>query len=152
MAGFHNGKGYYNPMAFCKAVIEFEKTHVEASQETPATAPVTLAPSHSVAEIPTQEEPDDPIEVPAEEVAETPVKATTPPVAAAPAKEDFDAMPILKVGSKGSAVKILQKQLGITADGDFGPKTKAAVIAFQEKHSLKAEGVVGPATWNALED
>jgi hypothetical protein len=154
MAGFHNGKGYYDPMKFCKAVIEFEKAHVEAGKETPAAAPVTLAPSHSVAEIPTQEEPDDPIEVPAEEVTApvataTPDKATTAPVAA---KEDFDAMPILKVGSKGSAVKILQKQLGITADGDFGPKTKAAVIAFQEKHSLKAEGVVGPATWNALED
>jgi hypothetical protein len=153
MAGFHNGKGFYDPMAFCKAVIAFEAAHTEAAKETPATAPVTLAPSHSVPEIPTQEEPDDPIEVPAEEVKE-PVATPTPVTVAAPAaaKEDFDAMPILKVGSKGSAVKILQKQLGITADGDFGPNTKKAVIAFQEKHNLKAEGVVGPATWNALED
>jgi hypothetical protein len=154
MAGFHNGKGYYDPIKFCKAVIEFEKNLAEAPVATPETAPVTLAPTHSVPEIETQEIPDDPIEVPAEEVKEpvattTPAKVTPAPVAA---KEDFDAMPILKVGSKGSAVKILQKQLGITADGDFGPKTKAAVIAFQEKHSLKAEGVVGPATWNALED
>jgi murein L,D-transpeptidase YcbB/YkuD len=140
-------------MKFCKAVIEFEKTHVEAVKETPADAPVTLAPSHSVAEIPTQEVPDEPVVVAPEEVAETPAKATTAPaVVAAPAKEDFDAMPILKEGSKGSAVKILQKQLGITADGDFGPNTKKAVITFQTKHGLKAEGVVGPATWNALED
>jgi hypothetical protein len=154
MAGFHNGKGYYDPMKFCKSVIEFEKTHAEAVVASAPDAPATLAPSHSVAEIPTQEVPDDPIEVLAEEVKEpvattTPAKVTPAPVAA---KEDFDAMPILKVGSKGSAVKILQKQLGITADGDFGPNTKKAVIAFQEKHNLKAEGVVGPATWNALED
>jgi hypothetical protein len=154
MAGFHNGKGYYDPMKFCKAVIEFEKTHVEAVKETPADAPVTLAPSHSVAEIPTQETPDDPIVVAPEEV-EAPVATPTPVTVAAPvaAKEDFDAMPILKEGSKGAAVKILQKQLGgLTADGDFGPNTKKAVIAFQTKHGLKAEGVVGPATWDALEN
>lgn len=153
MAGFHNGKGYYDPMAFCKAVIEFEKTHAEAAKETPADAPVTLAPTHSVPEIPTQEVPDEPVVVAHEEVVATPEKATTAPVAAVPAKEDFDAMPILKEGSKGSAVKILQKQLGgLVADGDFGPATKKAVIAFQTKHGLKAEGVVGPATWNALEN
>jgi hypothetical protein len=153
MAGFHNGKGYYDPMAFCKAVIEFEKTHAEAAKETSADAPVTLAPTHSVPEIPTQEVPDEPVVVAHEEVVATPEKATTAPVAAVPAKEDFDAMPILKEGSKGSAVKILQKQLGgLVADGDFGPATKKAVIAFQTKHGLKAEGVVGPATWNALEN
>jgi hypothetical protein len=159
MAGFHNGKGYYNPMEFCKAVIEFERTHVEAAKETPADAPATLAPTHSVPEIPTQEVPDDPIVVDHKDeepvatptpVAVTPEKAMTPPAAVV---ENFDAMPILKEGSKGAAVKILQKQLGgLTADGDFGPNTKKAVIAFQLKHGLKAEGVVGPATWNALED
>jgi murein DD-endopeptidase MepM/ murein hydrolase activator NlpD len=158
MAGFHNGKGYYDPMKFCKAVIEFEKTHAEAVVATSPDAPATLAPSHSVAEIPTQEVPDDPIVVEHKDeepaatptpVAVTPEKAMTPPAAVV---EDFDAMPILKEGSKGSAVKILQKQLGITADGAFGPNTKKAVIAFQTKHGLKAEGVVGPATWNALED
>jgi hypothetical protein len=151
MAGFHNGKGYYDPMAFCKAVIEFEKTHAEAVTETPADAPATLAPSHSVAEIPTQEIPDDPIVVEHKD-EDAPAATTTPVAVATPAKEDFDAMPVLKVGSKGSAVKILQKQLGITADGDFGPKTKAAVIAFQTKHGLTAEGTVGPKTWDALED
>ena len=58
--------------------------------------------------------------------------------------------PVLKVGSKGAAVKSLQKKLGIAADGDFGPKTKAAVIAFQKKHVLTPDGIVGPSTWNKL--
>lgn len=56
----------------------------------------------------------------------------------------------LKLGSKGAAVKTLQKKLGVTADGDFGPKTRAAVIAFQKKHALTADGIVGANTWKAL--
>ena len=38
-------------------------------------------------------------------------------------------MTTVKKGSKGEAVKQLQMLLGITTDGIFGPKTKAAVIA-----------------------
>jgi len=133
MAGFHNGKGYYDPMAFCKAVIEFERTHVEAAQATPESAPVTVAPTHSLPDVPT-------VEVPEE------AKVVEPAVAAAaPAPK-----PTLKQGSKGGAVKTLQSKLGITADGDFGPNTKKAVVAFQKKHGLTADGVVGPNTWNKL--
>jgi peptidoglycan hydrolase-like protein with peptidoglycan-binding domain len=50
----------------------------------------------------------------------------------------------LRVGSKGAEVQCLQTNLGITADGSFGPKTKAAVMAFQSAHSLVADGVFGP--------
>jgi len=53
LAGFHNGKGYYDPMAFIKAVIAFEKAEAEAHKETPETATVTVAPTHSVADVPT---------------------------------------------------------------------------------------------------
>jgi hypothetical protein len=49
----------------------------------------------------------------------------------------------LKVGSKGADVKCLQSSLGLTADGSFGPKTKAAVVAWQKSNGLTADGVVG---------
>ncbi|MDR9793622.1 peptidoglycan-binding domain-containing protein [Aeribacillus composti] len=42
---------------------------------------------------------------------------------------------------------MIQKALGIKDDGIFGPKTEAAVKAFQKKHGLKQDGIVGPKTW-----
>jgi cell wall-associated NlpC family hydrolase len=53
-------------------------------------------------------------------------------------------------GSKHAAVVALQRRLGISADGIFGPGTQAAVKRFQRAHGLTADGVVGPATWRAL--
>jgi hypothetical protein len=57
----------------------------------------------------------------------------------------------LRLGSRGSAVKTLQSELGIAADGIFGPSTERAVQSFQSSHGLVADGVVGPATWAALQ-
>jgi lysozyme len=54
---------------------------------------------------------------------------------------------ILKKGSKGVNVKSVQTKVGVSADGDFGPKTEAAVKVFQKKHSLTADGLIGPKTW-----
>lgn len=59
-------------------------------------------------------------------------------------------MTTLKKGSRGDDVKTLQKILGVVVDGDFGAKTEAAVIAFQKKKGLEADGIVGPVTWAAL--
>lgn len=59
-------------------------------------------------------------------------------------------LPVLKMGDTGDEVKILQKALGIAGDGDFGPVTKAAVVAFQKKSRLYADGVVGKNTWAKL--
>jgi peptidoglycan hydrolase-like protein with peptidoglycan-binding domain len=45
---------------------------------------------------------------------------------------------------------MLQRALGIEDDGDFGPNTKKAVIAFQKKNGLYADGIVGKNTWARL--
>jgi hypothetical protein len=52
--------------------------------------------------------------------------------------------------SRGSAVRLLQRRLGIAADGVFGPGTKRALKSFQRAHGLTPDGVAGPATWSAL--
>src|SRR2546422_6484943 len=65
-------------------------------------------------------------------------------------------MPILKQGSSGSDVTDLQqklKDLGFDpngVDGNFGPGTRDAVIAFQQSKGLQADGIAGPATLAAL--
>lgn len=64
--------------------------------------------------------------------------------------------PVLRQGDSGPDVLYLQTLLSsvgdpIDADGAFGPKTAAAVKAFQKAHGLTADGVVGPKTWTALE-
>ena len=64
--------------------------------------------------------------------------------------------PTLDNGSKGVAVRGLQRML-ITRgyepgeiDGRFGPRTDAAVRAFQSDHGLDVDGIVGPRTWDSL--
>lgn len=66
-------------------------------------------------------------------------------------------MPVLKQGSSGPDVKALQQQLkdlgfdpnGV--DGNFGPGTTKAVIAFQQSKGLQADGKVGPGTQAAVD-
>ncbi|KQE95523.1 N-acetylmuramidase domain-containing protein [Acinetobacter lactucae] len=68
---------------------------------------------------------------------------------------------ILKFGSKGAAVVSLQRQLSnlgykgkagrvLGIDGDFGVNTELAVIEFQKKSGLVADGKVGEKTREAL--
>jgi hypothetical protein len=57
---------------------------------------------------------------------------------------------LLKIGSRGKEVKELQEFLNINADGIFGVGTKAAVQKWQANNNLVADGIVGPATWDAM--
>ena len=63
---------------------------------------------------------------------------------------------VLRQGSRGSEVKEVQRRLKMwgyysgAVDGIFGSGTKKAVIAFQKKNGLTADGVVGKATYQAL--
>jgi cell wall-associated NlpC family hydrolase len=56
----------------------------------------------------------------------------------------------LSIGSRGDSVRQLQAKLGVAVDGDFGPRTDAAVRAFQRSHDLPVTGLVGPLTRAAL--
>ena len=68
------------------------------------------------------------------------------------AEEIIDDIGVLRKGCKGDGVKIMQKALGINADGDFGPGTERALKAWQAANGLVADGVAGPATFAKLLD
>jgi putative chitinase len=56
----------------------------------------------------------------------------------------------LQRGSYGAEVQALQRALGITADGDFGPGTERVLKEWQQKNGLTADGIAGPATLQQL--
>jgi peptidoglycan hydrolase-like protein with peptidoglycan-binding domain len=60
----------------------------------------------------------------------------------------------VSVGGKtriiGHSVRAVQRELGVPADGVFGPQSLKALLRFQRANGLDADGVVGPATWKAL--
>ena len=64
--------------------------------------------------------------------------------------------PALRNGSQGEKVWKLQERLQAlgyytdTVDGQFGPGTKDAVIAFQKKNGLDADGYAGEETQRVL--
>lgn len=64
--------------------------------------------------------------------------------------------PVLRRGDRGEWVRKLQQSLvaaGVDpgpVDGIFGGSTEQAVRDFQVRSGLEVDGVVGPATWNAL--
>jgi len=66
--------------------------------------------------------------------------------------------PMLRFGSVGDAVLLLQKALNVAPtllarlkeDASFGSKTHARVVEFQGQKNAVRDGVVGPVTWEAL--
>ena len=67
-------------------------------------------------------------------------------------------LPLLQKGMTGETVKSLQQLLiakGYScgpdgADGDFGTNTEKAVIAYQQKNKLSANGKVDSQVWNSI--
>lgn len=63
---------------------------------------------------------------------------------------------VLRQGATGSEVREVQRRLKLwgyyngSVDGVFGSGTRAAVISFQKKNGLTADGVVGKSTYKAL--
>lgn len=68
---------------------------------------------------------------------------------------------VMHAGERGQDVRALQEGLNrlgyrdgegkaLTADGDFGDRTRQAVQAFQREHGLKDDGVAGPKTLEAM--
>ena len=94
--------------------------------------------------------------------AVTPAPTATPKPAesAAPntanaAASTVPATGTLKTGDKGDAVKAMQQrlvQLGYlaSADGVYGPRTYNAVVNFQKRNGLTADGIAGKMTLNKL--
>jgi peptidoglycan hydrolase-like protein with peptidoglycan-binding domain len=68
------------------------------------------------------------------------------------------AEPMLKRGSKGAEVREVQEALVELdfkpgeVDGEFGVYTESAVKAFQKWTKLSADGIVGPDTWEKIDD
>lgn len=63
---------------------------------------------------------------------------------------------LARYGSSGSDVTRIQRELKAAGfnpgpiDGDFGPRTKSAVVAYQKKYHLTVDGIVGPQTWGKM--
>jgi peptidoglycan hydrolase-like protein with peptidoglycan-binding domain len=56
----------------------------------------------------------------------------------------------LAIGSKGEDVKVLQEQLGIKPDGDFGPKTQQALEQSTGQTSISTDEIQTPAQTLAI--
>lgn len=76
--------------------------------------------------------------------------AAAPPAPAAAPKPAHKFPGVLKKGSKGEGVKLVQEKVGRNPDGDFGQKTHDSVVAWQKANKLTADGVVGEKTWSAM--
>ena len=52
----------------------------------------------------------------------------------------------VRIGHRGAVVRDIQRKVGASVDGVFGPGTRSKVMAFQRRNGLAVDGVVGPNT------
>lgn len=84
--------------------------------------------------------------------------STTTKAKASQAKPTAETHPLLRMGSRGQAVTDLQNKLAAEGlytykiDGIYGSRTAKAVRQYQQKYGLQVDGIVGPKTWDRLND
>jgi len=121
----------------------------------PAPAPSTPRPTQGYTPVtPAPNPASSPAPNPAPSPAPKPQATTT---AVSPTTSSADSTePVLRRGMDGDAVTRLQQRLqaiGVfsgSVDGVFGAETELAVQEAQRNFNLEPDGVVGPATWEAL--
>lgn len=130
-----------------------------ASSSFPSPTAVSPAAPAPTAQIPTLAPANSPS--PASPPASSPSSPPASSSPAVPSRPESGAsasvdLPILRIGTRGTAVIGLQERLKAIGlfkgaiDGVFGAETQEAVKAAQRNFNLDADGIVGPATWLAL--
>lgn len=61
-------------------------------------------------------------------------------------------LPVIREGATGNAVRLIQMITGTDIDGEWGPKTEKAVLKWQSKYKLDADGLIDKADWQAVLD
>jgi peptidoglycan hydrolase-like protein with peptidoglycan-binding domain len=74
-------------------------------------------------------------------------KVSSTPTPKPTTKKAPSTLPVIKQGSKGGWVGLVQSRVGVKVDADFGPRTKLAVQRVQRQQNIDDDGVVGPRTW-----
>lgn len=106
--------------------------------------PTPPAPAPAPAPAPT------PAPAPAPSDANAPIRPVVrPPVV--PTRYTAYKRVVLRQGSVGAAVVALQRGLRVTADGDFGPRTRSALVTFQKLQHISPNGVADRLVWDRLE-
>lgn len=119
--------------------------------EKPSSNVKVLSPQNSNIADETKNNASNLIEIPKpEDKSKEESKAVTPPI------EQPNPPLVLKKGDSGDQVKTMQQKLNkfgynLTIDGSFGPSTHFAVIDFQKKNKITANGLVDSATLKCLD-
>jgi resuscitation-promoting factor RpfB len=66
------------------------------------------------------------------------------------ARDSVRSQSVRAIHAAGTTVRAVQRALGVTADGIYGPQTRRAVRRFQRSHGLTVDGITGPETLSAL--